>query len=168
MISFKYGKMIAIRKVSLLAVMLVFSIALPTPAGSQGSSSIIFFPQSKPPERIENESYMMSRNTGKLILKDGCLRLENSEESYLLIWPGWFSFEIVNRLIHFRYTRLGKTLTRVKPRDTITIAGGAVDDRPYNTQQPIPKQCKGPYWMVGDIKLVKKSKKLTNAIRHSR
>ena len=156
------------RKASPLIALLVFSIAFPTLACPQSISHIIFFPQSKPPGRIENESYMMARNVGKLILKDGCLRLKNSEENYLLIWPSWFSFEIVNRFIHFKYTRLDKTLARVKLGDTISLAGGVADHKPHNLQQPMPKQCKGPYWMVGDIELVKRSEKLTKAIRHIR
>lgn len=128
---------------------------------------VIFFPQSLPPMSVENESYMMARNIGKLILKDGCLRLGQGEtESRLLIWPGWFSFDVEDGVIYVMYTRFGTTVARMRIGDTITVGGGEVDDRPNDLQQPIPKECLGPYWITGTIE-VKKAKKPKNSFRHS-
>jgi hypothetical protein len=114
--------------------------------------SDIFFPQTIPPKSAENESSMMALITGKLILENGCLRLENSVDSRLIIWPGWYSFDVEGEVISVIYTQLATTVARLKLGGTVTLGGGEVPYQPNGLLHPIPKNCPGPYWMAGEVR----------------
>jgi hypothetical protein len=127
----------------------------------------VFFPQRPlPASRDDVYKTMMARIFGRLVLKNGCLRLKstNSEESFLLIWPGWYGFEVKNRIIIIKdvYARLGPEV-RIKLNSEVILGGGGLpDDYVFDAGmliQPLPKGCKGPYWSVGSIKLAPKGKR---------
>jgi hypothetical protein len=127
----------------------------------------IFFPQLPPPKAVEDEKIMLALNRGKLILKNGCLRLyTGATESSLLIWPGWFSFDVEDGVIYVMYTRLGITVARMRIGDTITVVGGGFDSRATDLIQPIPKACVGPYWLAGGIDSIQSAKHRKNSKRH--
>lgn len=131
------------------------------------SNLSIFFPQSPPPKAGEDEKMMLALNRGKLILKNGCLRLDTgATESNLLIWPGWFSFDVEGSAIYVMHTRLGFTVAHMRIGDTITVVGGGFNQRPTDLLQPIPKACVGPYWLAGDIDKVQSVKHRKNSKRH--
>lgn len=111
----------------------------------------IYFPQFHPVQSVNNETYMVYQLQGKLALSDECLRVVSGERSYLLIWPGWYTFDIVSRDIVISNLRTGAVVAQLKLGDTISMNGGELEDRPFNLKYAIPGACKGPYWAVGDI-----------------
>lgn len=115
----------------------------------------IYFPQFHPVQSVNNEVYMVYQLQGKLALSDECLRVVSGEKGYLLIWPGWYTFDIVSRDIVISNLRTGAVVAQLKLGDTISMSGGELEDRPFNLKYAIPGACKGPYWAVGDIESVK-------------
>lgn len=94
---------------------------------------------------------MMALTSGKLILQDGCLRVDNGVNSHLLIWAGWYKFNVEGQVIHVTWR--DKTVARLKIGDNVFIGGGETPYRPRTDQltHPIPDECKGPYWNAGNV-----------------
>ncbi len=90
---------------------------------------------------------MAALAVGKLTVQDGCLRINDD----LIIWqPDYFPndnnghIEILNRD--------GKVVARVG--EEAQMGGGGIPLNPELERQlrePIPSQCKGPYWLMGQI-----------------
>lgn len=95
---------------------------------------------------------------GRLVLKNGCLRLKEGEESFLLIWPGRYGFEVKNRIIIIKDVYAGlEPEARIKLNSEVIVGGGVVPDAGALVQ-PLPKDCKGPYWAVGNVELARLGK----------
>jgi hypothetical protein len=115
----------------------------------------IYFPQFQPVQSVNNEAYMVYQLQGKLVLSDECLRVSVGDKGYLLVWPGWYTFDIVSRDIVISNLRTGAVVAQLKIGDSVSLGGGELEDRPFNLKYAIPETCKGPYWAVGDIQSVK-------------
>ncbi len=90
---------------------------------------------------------MTALATAKLTLEDGCLSIGE----HLIIWqPDYFAndnhgqIEILNRD--------GKVVARVGQE--VSMGGGEIPLTPELERQlfePIPSQCHGPYWLLGQL-----------------
>ena len=109
----------------------------------------IHFPQL----RTRSATFMEALLVGKLIVKDGCLRVSASEgdRGHLIIWqPDYFlnSNEGVTEILD----RNGQVVARVG--EEIRIGGGEVplaEDLQQQLREPLPEQCEGPYWLMGQL-----------------
>lgn len=126
----------------------------------------IYFPQFQPVQTVYNEDYMLFRIVGKLALSDECLRIVLGDRSYLLIWPGWYAFDIINRDIVLTHLRTGSVVAQFKLGDTLSLSGGELEDRPFGLKYSIPSQCKGPYLAVGEIESVQSKNKSFKSEKH--
>lgn len=119
-------------------------------------SEVIAFPQQLP---VEGERARLSSLTsGELALRDGCLRLVNSDDAndkgYLIIWPADHSVTAeANKLV----IHDGAAQKVAEVGAFITIGGGELDevapitDTVFGLQEPTPPQCPGPYWIMGNV-----------------
>jgi len=109
----------------------------------------IHFPQS----RTRSATLMTALLVGKLIVKDGCLRVSASEgdRGHLIIWqPDYFlnSNEGVIEILD----RNGEVVARVG--EAIRMGGGEValtENLKRQLREPLPEQCEGPYWLMGQL-----------------
>jgi hypothetical protein len=125
----------------------------------------VFFPQQPRPDSMDDAyKTMLALARGRLVLKNGCLRLEEGKESFLLIWPGRYGLEVKNRTLIIKDVYAGyEPEVRIKLNSEVILTGGGVPDGyvpdASTLVRPLPKGCKGPYWSVGGIELVPKSKR---------
>ena len=120
----------------------------------------VFFPQ-KPLPTSKDDAYksMLALARGKLVLKNGCLRLNERKESFVLIWPGRYGLEVKNSTLIIKDVYAGlEPEVRIKLNSKVIVGGGGVPDA-GTLVRPLPKDCKGPYWLVGGVELAPKSKK---------
>lgn len=107
-----------------------------------------------PQLRAQSTTFMLALLQGKLAIRDGCLRVSEGDEDpgSLIIWqPDYFlndndgTVEVLDRE--------GKAVARVGER--VSMGGGEVSLASVETQLrgPIPSQCEGPYWLMGEIVL---------------
>ena len=109
----------------------------------------IHFPQL----RTRSATFMEALLVGKLIVKDGCLRVSASERDrgHLIIWqPDYFlnSNEGVIEILD----RNGQVVARVG--EEIRMGGGEVPltaNLKRQLREPLPEQCEGPYWLMGQL-----------------
>ena len=109
----------------------------------------IHFPQL----RTRSAAFMEALLVGKLIVKDGCLRVSASEgdRGHLIIWqPDYFlnSNEGVIEILD----RNGEVVARVG--EEIRMGGGEValtENLKRQLREPLPEQCEGPYWLMGQL-----------------
>lgn len=158
-------KFISCRFTSFAALLLAIIMSIPVPVFAEDGygdheptvvtttarEKTIYFPQFQPVQSVNNEAYMINQTVGKLALSDECLRVVSGERGFLLIWPGWYTFDIVSRDIVISNLRTGAVVGQLRIGDTVTLTGGELEDRPVGLKYIIPDQCKGPYWAVGDI-----------------
>jgi hypothetical protein len=106
-----------------------------------------FFPQ----QRDAHPNNMTAFLTGNLILINDCLRVrDTTNTSYLLIWPHGFSLNKKDNPMQL-YDDKGQAVARVG--DTLKIGGGEMRLEYVSNLvlQPVPANCSGPYWIVGEI-----------------
>lgn len=118
-------------------VKMAYGIATAPPMGAH-------FPQTVKYQRI----YLDALVEGELVLENGCLRVKTiSDGSFLLIWDPRFS------------TRTEQGIVQVIDRNTGDVqasvgdyvqAGGGSFPRGTWLKQPIPKECPGSYWIIGE------------------
>ena len=109
----------------------------------------VHFPQL----RMRSVGFMEALLVGKLIVKDGCLRVSASEgdRGHLIIWqPDYFlnSNEGVIEILD----RNGEVVARVG--EEIRMGGGEValtENLQRQLREPLPAQCEGPYWLMGHL-----------------
>lgn len=108
--------------------------------GAGPPTSMVAFPKSK-----ESTESFQALGRGTLVLRDGCLRKVDGEDSRLIIWPASASpTPARDGAID------GQSGRRVVAGDLITVPGGEVDSiDPTAFDPPIPATCVGPYWMAG-------------------
>ena len=114
------------------------------------SSSTPFFPVANKP----SESVMTALLKGELTLENGCLRVNNNYNNYLLVWPYGFSLSTDKDGVIQVFDDAGRAVVRVG--DRVRFGGGA-DETPdgdvakyYSAQLPSDR-CSGPYWIVGEV-----------------
>lgn len=99
---------------------------------------------------------MLSLAEGKLVLDNGYLRIKRIlalrfiGESDLLIWPYGYSLRIEGKEIQVIDSD-GQVVARVG--DRIKVGGGEVPAEIVEKYigQPLPDDCKGPYWIVSEV-----------------
>ena len=87
---------------------------------------------------------------GELALENGCLRVRNAGINYLLIWPRRLTLTVDGQDIRV-IGESGDSGVSLSVGDEIRIGGGAVSLAGFQTEQPIPNECPGPYWVVGYV-----------------
>ena len=102
-----------------------------------------FFAQQR---EIQNV-YMEADLTGKLEIVDGCIRLQNEQSSYLILWPRDFSLRTDRAVIKI-LDGTGEMVAEVG--DNLMIGGGESLSVTGFVLQPLPEECVGPYWIVGN------------------
>ncbi len=108
------------------------------------STSTPFFPQQKEKPTI----YMDAELVGELVLKDGCLRVDN----YLLVWPHGFSVSTENGVVKI-IDNNGQPIMSVGDKVKLGGGGGEMPDEriaQYSAELPSAR-CSGPYWIVGEV-----------------
>lgn len=122
---------------------------IPAPTFPVDPDPAVVFPRLRAP----SPSMMQALLQGTLTLKDGCLRVvaPGDPTGHLVLWqPGYYphgrgdALEILDRT--------GKPVARVG--DSIALGGGELPLAPELTgqlEQPVPKQCGGPYWLMGEL-----------------
>lgn len=129
-------------------------------APEQIPTPLFFFIQQEPFNENERQipgvdkvqDYLTAVTTGKLVLKDKCLRLKGTDSNigYLLIWPAeLFTPNIKDNEIQI-LDRNSRVVARVGQE--VRMSGGEVgllNLLPEYVQRQIPPACTGPYWVVG-------------------
>ncbi|HEY4663157.1 MAG TPA: hypothetical protein VIH07_05740 [Candidatus Humimicrobiaceae bacterium] len=114
------------------------------------SSSVPYFPVQK-----AGMARMEAILEGKLELDNGCLRIKYFDDNYLLIWPYGFSLRTEGEEIQV-IDENGQVFARVG--DNIRVGGGEITGEnakesieKYYIETPLPEDCQGPYWVVGEV-----------------
>lgn len=128
---------------SLLSV--VVGLALLTGcAGAQADDEINFLR-----EKRTDGSSMMALWRGKLVLTNGCLRVQDVRTSYAVIWPFAFDFSVHDGNINILN---GDDQVVAEVGDQIRVSGGELPSMsPKRIEQLATggSQCSGPYWLAG-------------------
>ena len=128
----------------ILAIVLLSMVACKDADGPELLTSP-YFPQVR-----EDGAIMQALLEGELVLKDGCLRLERTGSSrHFLIWPRRFKLSVDGQDIRISDDSGGS----ISVGEYVGIGGGEVTLRFIRTlvEEPIPSDCPGPYWLVGEI-----------------
>jgi hypothetical protein len=122
----------------------VSNSSAPTPLPT--TDPTIFFPRPTPVEGA-SEGVDEALFSGKLVVSDGCLRMNNAEyhDSYLVIWPPDFKPRRQNGVIEI-LDGSDKVVGRVG--DEVVTGGGEVPNA--MVPQDIRSTCPGPYLVVGN------------------
>lgn len=139
------------QKVLILFLFILF-IILCTTFACKDNSTINSSSASSFPVQKAGLSKMDSLMEGRLELDDnGCLRVDN----YLIIWPYGFSLRTEGEDIQV-IDEKGQVFAHVG--DVIKIGGGEIpleEAREFIeksiVEQPLPDDCQGPYWIVGEV-----------------
>jgi hypothetical protein len=135
----------------LLFILFLFLPACVSRATSTPASSFMSPPSygSSFPQRINTPSaYTDALITGELVVTNGCLRVkEKYGNNVLLIWPVGFSPHTEQGIIQV-LDSTGQAVASVG--DWVEIGGGEVPPTYLDLVDPLPENCPGPYWLVGD------------------
>ena len=89
---------------------------------------------------------------GELVLENGCLRVKVSADdpSVLIIWDLRFSTRTEDGVVQLLDTLTGNVLASVG--DFVRMGGGFISPPTYlGLVDPVPEECPGPYWLVGEF-----------------
>lgn len=110
------------------------------------SSPALFFPQQRNPQ----PDFMSALLIGELVVVDSCIRIhDNDGNNYLPIWPQGFSLQIKKNIVQI-VDETGQVVAQVG--DKLEVSGGEMPAEHITeySAQPIPSDCPGPYWIVGN------------------
>jgi hypothetical protein len=105
---------------------------------------LVFPVQPAPPTPDGEREVMQALFEGRLVLANGCLRLDTGHEDPLVVWPPGFTYADDTVL-----DAAGEVVAR--PGQTLRMGGGevsAIGDVDWNG--PGPEVCDGPYFVVGE------------------
>lgn len=150
----------------LVTLLLVKSLCIPAVVYAEegiehenaAKTKTVYFPQFQLFQTVKNETDLLYEITGQLVLQDECLRIVSGEREYLIIWPGWFDFNVTDREIIVRHIHTGSVIAQLKVGDKVRFSGAELENNPINLQYAVPEQCNGPYWAVGEIEAEKTEK----------
>jgi len=93
--------------------------------------------------------FLEARLIGELILNNGCIQVKNDEGiNILLIWRPGFSVRVENDVIQVLDSN-GEVTASVG--DFVAVGGGYTDNpESRGLAEPIPEECKGSYYLVGE------------------
>jgi len=101
------------------------------------------------PQRRYPDDELGATIRGRLVLRDGCLRLGDNADSYLIVWPSHAIVEGSGETYTVRYQ---DSDTSVLAGRYVFLNGGAVETIDETTlTSPIPQGCGGPYWLAGSM-----------------
>jgi len=131
----------------IMSIMVTGCVEKPLQNGDSAntSTSAPFFPVQKDPNP---PTYMTAELVGELVLKDGCLRVDE----FLLVWPHGFSVSTDDGVIHIIDDN-GKSIMRVGDKIKLGGGGGEMPSEHiaiYSAELPSGR-CSGPYWIVGEV-----------------
>ena len=133
-------------RVSILGVVLSLTVAC-NPVAAPEPTIHPHFPQQREAEgRVAKEALMEA----ELVLEDGCLRAKKMKGTdYLLIWPPGFKLSVDGGDVRVS----DDTGTSLSVGEEVRIGGGGVSLTHVQVlvEQPLPHDCPGPYWIVGEI-----------------
>jgi hypothetical protein len=109
----------------------------------------IYFPQLAVP--LGNTDFLVR---GELTIENGCLRVSKANlatgDSFLLIWDLNFASRKEQGVVQVIDSNTGEVLASVG--DYVEVGGGlAPSDVEKYLKEPIPNECSGPYWLVGEM-----------------
>jgi hypothetical protein len=109
----------------------------------------VAFPRQGPIEGPR--AVMQALMIGRLVLVDGCLRVESfhGDESLLAIWPPEFGLAAEGDEIHV-LDGAGQVVARVGEEVYMGGGGGSASGLADCVREQLPAACRGPYWIVGD------------------
>jgi len=119
-----------------------------TSAPSSSSTSPLSHGSSFPQLINTPSAYLEALITGELVVTNGCLRVNDKYgNNVLLIWPPGFSPHTEPGIIQV----LDSTSQIVASvGDWVEIGGGEVPPTYLDLVDPLPADCPGPYWLVGE------------------
>ena len=129
-----------------LGILLLLMVAC-NEAAAPESLTYPHFPQQRESEgRVAMEALL----EGELTLEHGCLRAKKKNGTdYLLIWPPGFKLSVDGGDIRISDDS-GASLT-VGEKFRIGGGGAPLAHVQILVEQPLPRDCPGPYWVVGEI-----------------
>ena len=87
---------------------------------------------------------------GRLVMQEGCLRLQTGRESVQLVWPETYTVTVRGQTVFIDGLLGSITLTLGQQ---VSMGGGALSSNAViqnlRARGLIPPQCDGPYWEVG-------------------
>ena len=94
---------------------------------------------------------MQALLVGRLVLVDGCLRIESphGDESQLPIWPPEFGLAAEGEQIQVLDGE-GRVVARVGEEVYMGGGGGSAEGLANCVREQLPAACTGPYWIVGE------------------
>lgn len=130
-------------------VLTVINIYLITTACTNIPTSTPSLVTSFPQQINAPNSFMEALVEGKLVLINGCLRINDTYgNSYLLIWRPGFSTHMDQGIVQI-IDSMGEVVASVG--DFVAIGGGENPTPTYlGLAEPLPNDCLGPYWLVGE------------------
>ncbi len=116
-------------------------------------SSDTFFPRQKEPATAHMEA-LLSDKPEELELVDGCLRVNNGYENYLIVWHYGFSLSTNEEGIVQIIDDTGHPIAKVG--DKVIFGGGEMSGGDSGHISAVSEQlpnvrCSGPYWILGEI-----------------
>ncbi len=105
----------------------------------------VFMPQLK----ARDFSFMTALLIGELVVEKGCLRIKNGDQSTLVIWQADYFLTDNDGLLQI-LDETGAVVAQVG--EMVYMGGGEarqVDDA--YLRAPLPAQCGGPYWWMGEF-----------------
>ncbi len=121
----------------------------------QDSSVASFFPTQKEPANLYMEA-LLSDKPEELELVDGCFRVNNGYDNYLIVWPYGFSLSADENGVIQVIDNKGQPVARVGDKVRFGGGGGEMSGgdsgniSTYSEQLPSIR-CSGPYWILGEI-----------------
>jgi hypothetical protein len=104
-----------------------------------------------PQLKTRSADFMTALAIGKLVVKDGCLRIGEGDSSYLILWQPDYFVNNDDGVIEV-LDRNGQVVARVG--EEIRMGGGEVPltvELERQLREPLPKECPGPYWLMGQL-----------------
>jgi hypothetical protein len=137
--------------ISIVLILIVFlakafyGIATAPPLGAH-------FPQEIKPPSVYIDTLWIE---GKLVLDNGCLRVSRAKnllagDNFLLIWDPRFSTRTEQGIVQVIDSGTGEVLASVGDFVTIGDGGDLTNPTWLWLKQPIPNECPGPYWVIGE------------------
>ena len=110
----------------------------------------VLFPTQKEPATAHMQA-LLSDKPEKLELVDGCLRVNNGYDNYLIVWPYGFSLSTDEEGIIYVIDNTDQPIMHVG--DKVRFGGGEMSggDISAVSEQLPSVHCSGPYWILGEI-----------------
>ena len=114
-----------------------------------------FFPTQKEPATAHMQA-LLSDKPEELELVDGCLRVNDGHDNYLIVWPYGFSLSTDEDGVIQIIDETGQPIMHVGDKVRFSGGGGEMSGGDSGDVSAVSEQlpsvhCSGPYWILGDI-----------------